>query len=387
MANDDGDNGENDDKDIIVGKKKKLSESELDEIAESITSFSPGEPEEKYTLDNVGLFDVAEKKEEKKERKPVSTGGLGEWEPPKKGTEKGYRSNEEETEYKASLPIHSGTMSISDEQAEEIRKEREFKWKEQGKLPGETAIEATYRKVTTNPLDIITGAKGYASETKLKWEASKYGITPQDFKKLKEGGSITVQVTGPKGGKRAVSVKGLHGAYSAIMEGKKNEAMLKAQEAAIKQSEATTKSIGSSTATRYAALEQAQVPKGGHKLVQFGWKEGSYGQEPIYMTQRGSHGAVRSQFVPNTGAGVKSSIARSRLGIAKMQQRALSGVGTGGIRAIQFLQPTPNVQRPTIISKLSGKASNTMVRLPSLSQQRPGPSILQKLGFKRKLVD
>jgi hypothetical protein len=265
------------------------------------------------------------------------------------------------------------------------------------KYGDETAIDATFRSIKStslNPVDFITGAKGYASEAKLKLDASRYGITPAEFERLKAGGSSLITITGVKGGKTQREVVGLHGVYLAIQEGKKNELAIKAAEASIKKSAAETSNIQSSTASRYAAIDAsapaATIPKGGRKLVQFGWKEGSFGQEPTYINPEGLHGQMRTGgkyggFVPRQGSGVASSLANSKLEISRMKQRVLSGAGGGSINAVQAMQPNSRgYGAPSVINKLAGSHSNSVSKLAPFGQPKLGPSILDKLSANKR---
>lgn len=198
--------------------------------------------------------------------------------------------------------------------------------------------------------DAVVRAKGSASEMKLKWEASKYGITSDDFERLKK----------EPGGLKTVSMW--------VAMGKKSDQALQSEKAREEKNKALTENIRSSTVKRYAETE-ARYPPGGRKLVQFG--STGFGQNPIYMNAYGTHGSVRSQYVPGQMTGVATGLANSRLEMARMKQRVLGGAGTRP-DVVQVLQPTASPQK--VISRLSST--------PWTSGWQP--SILQKLGFKKK---
>ena len=270
---------------------------------------------------------------------------------------------------------------------------QDAEWKKVNELPGQVV------KYTAGvPGGIVQGAlkaKGYLSETKLKYDASKYGINPEQFdammnaKEYDEKGNVIgpkkfkMHFAGPKGGK-GYSKEVTAGEYIAnvVAEGKSKEMRLKTSEQAIKVSQATVKNIESSTALRYAREEQmATVPQGGRKLVQFG--SGNFGQTPYYVNQADTHGAIRSQFLPGQMSGVSTSLANSRLEMARMKQRVLAGAG-GNYGAVQALMPSQS-QNMAVISRLS-PSGNQGGRPPPYGGGMGAfkPSVLTKLGAIRK---
>lgn len=350
----------------VEGKERKLKDKELDEMAESISKDSFKEP--KYEKEG-GLFDVEKKREE---RKPVDTpfgkDTSGEkWEAPKEGTIKGYRSELEDVEYKQSVPMYAGTVDISEKQAAEIRAEREAKWKAQNKLPGENIIQGTYRKVTSNPLDVIAGAKGYASESKMKLEASTYGITPAEFEQKKAAGKLW-------------EVKAW------IDDRKKRALQQKKEEAYVKRIIGETRAVEATAAKREQQVAQAEIPKGGNKIVYFGSK--NFGQSPIPVNAAGSHGDIRSRYLPGQQTGVATSLANSRLAMAQLRERAVPR-GSSGVSIPSALMPNQQPQYmagvPNTVVKLSANAgSRSVSKLGNFSHPTPGPTILQRLSAIRK---
>ena len=239
--------------------------------------------------------------------------------------------------------------------------------------------DAEWKKVgqTLNPISTVIGAKGYLSEAKLKLEASKYGITPENFEAAKAKGKLN-------------EVRYL------IDQGRGRELAQKQAEAYRRSTLATAKANEAQAAQRYAKADQAeaQVGKGGRKLVSFGHAEGSFGEgQPIYLNQQGSHGSVRAKFLPGKATGVSTSLASSRLEIAKMKNRVLGGVNqeNSGM-AVQLLQPHSNVVGlPSTVSRLASTnistgqgGIGTISKLSPFGKPRFGPSALSKLSVKKK---
>lgn len=81
----------------------------------------------------------------------------------------------------------------------------------------------------------LISVKGKLSAFKIKWEASSYGIPPEQIDQKEAG---------------------LHKAYTSISEGKRNEAALKYREASIRRVDAEAHNIDASTAARYAKVKR-----------------------------------------------------------------------------------------------------------------------------------
>ena len=104
-------------------------------------------------------------------------------------------------------------------------------------------------------IGFFIGIIAWVSETKLKLRALKYGILPDEFERLKKGGTIKVKITGPRGGVRPpMVIRGLQGVQLIVNEGRKNDLINNHQEALIRRSNAETRNIASSTASRYARI-------------------------------------------------------------------------------------------------------------------------------------
>lgn len=215
----------------------------------------------------------------------------------------------------------------------------------------------------------VIAAKGAMSEAKLKWEASKYGITPEMFENAKKQNRLD-------------EVKDV------IFSGKTKEAGLKHAQTLDEKTRAETAALKAQAAQRYAKAEQMsspEVPKGGRRLVQFGSTD--FGQTPLYMNARGTHSQMRSQFIPGKASGVSNSLAASKLEIARMKQRVLSGPSEGGVNAVQLLQPKPNIAGlPSTVARLAASSprANPVSKLSPTSTYRPGPSILDKLSANKR---
>ena len=380
------------------GTEDKPSDKELDSMLNDLYP-EKGEKKEPYKGYDLSGNKASEDPDRYARTRPAGSdrafSGLGdEYKEPK--SQPGQYSN---TPYEG-IPIANETMGQAQER-EEARAKREKEWAIEKKLPwespneadkrrqkeglskvakyeGESVINATYRNIkgtSLNPVDMFTGAKGYASESKLKWEASKYGITPEDFEKYKAGKML-----------RGYSRKGepIYGGSLAevkaiIDQGRSRAAGLKHAETLDKKTKAETEALLAQATQRYAKAEVTN-PKSVNKMVQFGAND--FGQTPIYITG-GSHGAVRQKFLPGQNTGVSTSLAASRLEIARMKERVLSG---GGTNAVQLLQPRSNiVGLPTAVSRLAGgKHVNSVSKLSPTGQYRMGPSILDKLSSFRK---
>jgi hypothetical protein len=241
------------------------------------------------------------------------------------------------------------------------------------KYPGEGAIDATFRNIKgavksipTNPIDVITGVKGYASEAKLKLEASKYGITPEHYERLKG------------------TTEGVDFIRETIGRGKSAEAGLKHAVSIDEKTKAEAAALRAQASQRYAKAEQISQVPAGRKAIQFG--SNAFGQSPIYITG-GSHGAVRQKFIPGQNSGVSTSLAASRLEIARMKERVLSGASGSGINAVRAMQPHANIGGlPSAVSRLAASSprANPVSKLSPTGQYRMGPSILDKLSSFRK---
>lgn len=391
----------------VEAKEQKPQKGTVDKIVESIFANQPKEPEYKKE----SRFEPLQEKPPRetyadmgKGKEKVAYADMG-----KEKVEFAYGDMRPSSSYDTPRPTglaeipnetavkHEGDKRFYDaryiDSTEDIlaRDQREAMWKHEGKRPNESTLEATYRKVTAippgsfNPVDAAVGAKGYLSETKLKWEASKYGITPKEFDAIASGKGE--YVIGKDGNYKLVKGRTLADVRGVIDQGRAREAALKRSEALNKESEAKVKSMASQATKRYAEAEriEATIPKGGRKLVQFGWEEGSFGQVPTYVNAAGTHGQIRSQFVPDQAAGVKSAIARNRLVMAQMRATAVprsygrleirlpGGVPSEG----GFGAPPPSPQRT--IALLSPNKGYT-----PRSGYAVGPSILQKLGAVRR---
>jgi hypothetical protein len=154
--------------------------------------------------------------------------------------------------------------------------------------------------------DTIVSAKGYWSEKKLKTEASKYGVTEKDFEQAKKEGKLSsVKLLVDQGKDR---------------EQERKNAKAREEKASAEAQHERMKAYGSQVKAEQA---DPTVPKGGLRLVQFGTKEGSFGQEPIYVNAAGSHGSIRERFLPGAQTGVATAMARSRLAMAEMKGRVV----------------------------------------------------------------
>jgi len=340
---------------------------EIDMEVDSIASFPSGEP------DNYGRAESKKKEKKEKDETPFST---AEFEAvadfnKKESEGRDYTAKERQ----AGL---AGVKSYYADTPETIAKRKKYEKEmvESGAWSGDNVLDATFKKVEhgvknvpLNPVDIATGAKGYASESKLKWEASKYGVTPTEFERMKNlpGGLVKI--------KEVVDI------------GKNRESGLKHAQTLDEKTKAETAALRAQAAQRFAKAEQIenpQVPQGGRRLVQFGSTD--FGQTPLYMNARGSHSQMRSQFIPGQASGVSNSLASSRLEIAKMKQRVLAGPNEGGVNAVQLLQPRANVVGlPSTVSRLAASSprANPVSKL-SMTGYRPGPSILDKLSANRR---
>lgn len=320
----------------VSGKEGKPSKEELKEITKSIDSFSK-EPRYEKKLGDEGLFYTTEK--EKKGKRPPKEGDLGYY----NKDQPGYSSELEKGDVEL-IPLGRGDVLGPARKEEIIDKENLFK--DKYGYPGQRIVEGTYRRVSNvNPVETVIGAKGYLSEKKLKLEASRYGITGSDFENFKNQGKLAI-------------VKNI------IDTGKSRELARKKDEAFINRSEAATRGIESSTTKRYAEVAriEAQVPKGGRRLVQFGTT--NFGNAPIYLNAGNTHSSIRERYTPSTASGVQNSIQNSRFVLAQLRQNVVGGgYGVG------------NPKVTIVVSRLAGKNNG-----PTL-----GPSVLQKLSnFRRR---
>ena len=384
----------------VEAKEQKPREDKVDEMVESIFSFP-----------STGLEHAQERQEKagKAKGEPEATEyayGPSEHYENKEAFKPTPRPEAPRDSYKdltevlgksgGSIPLDSarydntpyeglGANMISEKEAGIRRKEREAEWVRAGKLPWESITEAERRRekeglkpvekypeeepmdavvrkvgrTSLNPIDAAVGAKGYLSENKLKYEASRYGITPEDFDKYKREGKLS-------------TVKMI------VDAGKQRELYQKGQEAREAKTRAETKGLTASTAKRYAETEriEATLPVGGRKLVQFG--SSNFGQTPHYVNAAGTHGQMRSQFIPGQMSGVSTALANSRLEIARMKQRVLSGPG-GNINAVQALMPQSD--STGIISRLAGNQGPKPPYGGGMGVFKP--SVLTKLGALR----
>lgn len=253
----------------------------------------------------------------------------------------------------------------------DIRRAKEGDFTKIERYGGETAPDATVRRIkqslsdpnTFNPFNAAQSAGGYIDENKLRLQASKYatqyGVSPKDWEKAKKSGDFS---------KIAQVVNAAKSREATIARTKAMDELTRAQAAATR----------AQASQRYAKAEQIETAaRPGGKLVQFGAK--NFGQTPIYVNGHGSHGAIRERFLPAKGSGVSSSIANTRLVLAKMHQNVLGGRTGAGVHLpslasnVQVLQPRTTSPTVRTISKLS-----------SFSQPKPGSTILQKLSFKKR---
>lgn len=245
--------------------------------------------------------------------------------------------------------------------------------------------DAQWRAVTSAPAGVVSSiiaAKGAASEAKLRWEASRVGIGQDEFNRYLNGEEYTYK---GKDGRIHTARRSLNDVKMLIDQGKAREATLKQQEAYRRKTDAETKALEAQAAQRYAKSEQiaAQVPSGGNRLVQFGWKEGSFGngdENKLYVNSQGAHGQIRQRYMPGQATGVSTSLANSRLEIARMKSRVLGGAPSGSINAVHALQPSyGGANIPSTVLKLAGKTSSGY---PTLNKGSP---VLGKLSpFKKK---
>jgi hypothetical protein len=219
---------------------------------------------------------------------------------------------------------------------------------------GEGSTAWKVAKATADPIGVAMTTIGGFSDAKLKLEAMKYGVLPSEFDDMTQTQKMAL--------------------LTDIGKLKKSEAETKYVAAGALKRESESEAEASKTRIRDTPV----VPPGGRKLVQFGWKEGSFGQEPTYVNASGVHGQMRSQYIPGRMSGVSTALANSRLEIAKMKSRVLGGAGREYGRS-DIIGSMPRQAPQSIISKLAGTRSN-----PTVGQFRQGPNVLQKLSTTRR---
>ncbi|MEO0272628.1 MAG: hypothetical protein ABIM30_06020 [candidate division WOR-3 bacterium] len=167
---------------------------------------------------------------------------------------------------------------------------------------------STYSKIISkvNPIDMLVQTKAALSELKLKLEASKYGITPEQFEEAKK------------------SKEGLYGVWEKIKKGQEAEMASRSKEANIQKIYADAYAERAQGVQRYARAEKTLYDDASDKrLIQFGFKGFVGDSEPIYLYSSGSHSAVRAKILPKTTS-LKPDKMETKIAMLRMRESLLS---------------------------------------------------------------